>query len=63
MSVWKEIDSTMGYHSAHHEYDLWESGVLDTLRVMPVSVLRNLTESSELGYFAKIVLTSKGETQ
>lgn len=63
MSIWKEIDTMSSYNNGHHEYDMWESGVIDTLRVMPVSVLRNLIESSELGYFAKIVLNSKGETQ
>lgn len=63
MSIWKEIDSAVSYHNAHHEYDLWESGVIDTLRVMPISVLQNLAKGSELGYFAKIVLNSKGETQ
>jgi len=42
---------------------MWESGVIDTLRVMPKSVLKDLTKTSELGYYAKIVLSSKGETE
>ncbi len=68
MSYWKEIYNTSQWNSMnsqnpHKDFDMWESGVIDTLRVMPKSVLKDLTKTSELGYYAKIVLSSKGETE
>lgn len=59
MGKWKEVSSGETLKDYNKSFEMWESGVIDTLHSLPVGILKDLTKTKDLGYYASIVLSNK----